>query len=86
MPRPNKPRTVGGNDRAKVRIKEEREARYWTRATLAMLVREQGVPMSAQTLGKIENASRQVNVNEIVAIADALGVSIDDLLLGVSST
>nr|WP_079277571.1 helix-turn-helix transcriptional regulator [Streptomyces sp. CB03234] len=51
-----------------------RQRRGWDQQTLAARVSESGRPMSTSVLGKIEASARRVDVDDLVAIAAALGV------------
>lgn len=62
------------------RITAQRQQRRWDQAQLAARVTEAGRAMSASVLGKIESGHRRVDVDDLVAIADALDVSVAALL------
>ena len=82
MSRPNKPRTIGAEDRVMVRIKAMREARGWSNATLAQKMAEVGCPTDSASLWRNESAvpRRRLPVDEFVAYARAFGVSPEQLL------
>ena len=57
------------------RIRMERAARKWTQATLAKEVK-----LSVSFLGHVERGSRKASMETVVAIANALQVSLEALL------
>jgi transcriptional regulator with XRE-family HTH domain len=57
-----------------------REERGWTQPHLAQLLGERGLKTHATTVAKIEAGTRSVRINEAVALADLLDVSLDSLL------
>ncbi|GLP83639.1 helix-turn-helix domain-containing protein [Mycobacterium antarcticum] len=63
-------------------LKREREARNWTLAHLAKLLCDKGLSMYPSTLAKMEAAGRrrEVKVDELVAIAEVFGLSVDTLV------
>ena len=63
------------------RIAEIREARQMTFATLASKLAELGHPIPTLGLRRIESRARRVNVDDLVAIAVALDVSPQALLM-----
>lgn len=63
-------------------VAEHRQRRGWDQAHLAARVTEAGRPMSVSVLGKIEAASRRVDIDDQVAIAAALDVPPARLLPG----
>ena len=61
--------------------KAERLAREWSQAEMAEMLKLKGVDhVYTSLLAKIENGQREVKLDEAVAIADLLGLSIDTLL------
>lgn len=70
------------------RILERRKQRGWTREQVAEMVTRAGCPMSPAALGNIETGRpnetgqrrRQVSVDELLALADALGLTASALL------
>jgi transcriptional regulator with XRE-family HTH domain len=64
-------------------VAEHRQRRGWDQAHLAARVTDASRPMSASVLGKIEAASRRVDIDDLVAIAAALDVPPARLLPGV---
>lgn len=67
-------------------IAEHRLQRSWDQAYLAARVSEAGRSMSASVLGKVEAGARRVDVDDLVAIAAALGVAAEQLLPGGTRT
>lgn len=61
-------------------LRRLRDARRITTMELAERVCAQGVPMSAFTVTRIEKLGRRVTVDELTALADALGVRTVQLL------
>ena len=57
------------------RIRAERTSRKWTQARLA-----DGVNLSVSFLGHIERGTRKASMETVVAIANALQVSLESLL------
>ncbi|WP_338146201.1 helix-turn-helix transcriptional regulator [Streptomyces boncukensis] len=58
-----------------------REARGWDKKELARRVTELGRPMPELGIGRIEAGTRRVDVDDLVALAIALGVNVSALLL-----
>ncbi|MFF0598069.1 helix-turn-helix domain-containing protein [Streptomyces antibioticus] len=67
-------------------VAEHRQSRRWDQAHLAARVTEAGRPMSTSVLGKIEAGGRRVDVDDLVAIAAALGIPPARLLPGADDT
>lgn len=63
-------------------VATHRQARGWDQAHLAQLVTAAGRPMSTSVLGKVESGSRRVDVDDLVALADAFAVPPAQLLPG----
>jgi transcriptional regulator with XRE-family HTH domain len=63
-------------------VVEQRQRRGWDQAYLAARVTEAGRAMSTSVLGKVESGARRVDVDDLVAIAAALGVRPERLLPG----
>ncbi len=62
-------------------LQRVRGERGWTQPQMADMLSDRGIaPMHATTLAKIEAGTRSVRINEAVAIADLLDVSLDALL------
>ncbi|NKR89305.1 helix-turn-helix domain-containing protein [Rhodococcus hoagii] len=70
-------------DRFGLRVREEREARGWTQATLARLLEDFGVSLHPSAIAKIElrdvDKPRAIRLEEADAIATAFGMSIDEM-------
>lgn len=62
------------------RLKTERELRGWSQVEMAKTLSDNGIPMHATTIAKIELGDRTVRIDEATAIADLLEVSLDALL------
>jgi transcriptional regulator with XRE-family HTH domain len=75
-------RTKWADERFGQQLKRMRDdERGWTQSQMADMLSEKGIaPMHSTTLAKIEAGTRSVRINEAVAIADLLGVSVDALL------
>ena len=58
----------------------ERKSRDWSQAHMAKLLCEKGLAIYPTTVAKIEAGERAARLDEVVAIADILGVSIDALV------
>ena len=63
-------------------VAKHRQRHGWDQSHLAELVTAAGRPMSSSVLGKIESAARRVDVDDLVALAAALGVRVSLLLPG----
>lgn len=61
-------------------VAAHRQRRGWEQRQLAERVSAAGRPMSASVLGKVESGVRRVDVDDLVALAAALGVSPSRLL------
>ena len=68
------------SDAVSTRILKERRARRWSRQGLSDAIADAGYDLPYMTIYKIEAANRPVRVDEAVAIAAALDLSISDLL------
>ena len=62
------------------RIARERRRKGWSAADLARRVSEAGVRIPPNAVTRVEQGQRKVGVNELVALARALGTTVDDLL------
>ncbi len=60
------------------RIRSFREDKGLSQLKLVEALEERGIKMSRETLSKIENNSRSISAVELKAIADVLGVDIDE--------
>jgi len=84
MPRPNKPRSIQAERALADRIAREREARGWSRESLAKRVTDVGCPIDATAIWKIEKGDppRRIVVNELVALSRVFGTTfMEDLLV-----
>jgi transcriptional regulator with XRE-family HTH domain len=84
VPRPNRPRSIQGEDNLARRITYERERpdRRWSYAGLAQRMTEAGCAIDQSALYKIEkgNPRRHVQVDELIALSKVFAVPIDELL------
>lgn len=75
---------MGKNERMvtqlRKRLREERERRGWSQAHIAKLLSDNGIPMYATTVAKVEAGERAVRIEELAGIADLFEVSLDGLL------
>jgi transcriptional regulator with XRE-family HTH domain len=75
---------VGRRERAEQRFREqlraERDRRKWSQAHIAKLLSDKGIPMHPTTIAKIEAGDRAARIDEVTAVADLFGVSLDTLL------
>jgi transcriptional regulator with XRE-family HTH domain len=75
---------MGLNDLAESRFREnlrrERDSRKWSQAHLAQLLSAKGLAVYPTTIAKVEAGERAARIDEVVAIADVFGVSVDALL------
>jgi transcriptional regulator with XRE-family HTH domain len=66
------------------RLRDERERRGWTQVEMARRLGEAGWPVNATVLAKVESTKedvrRSVNIDEAMACAEVLGMSLDTLL------
>jgi transcriptional regulator with XRE-family HTH domain len=68
-------------DRFRLRLKAERERRGWSQADVARALSSRKVPNThATTIAKIEWGDRGVRVDELSALADLFGMSVDALI------
>lgn len=83
MPRPNRPRHIGGETSLAERIAFERESRGMSYEGLASRMDKAGCAIHASAIYKIERANppRRITVDELVGFSRVFGISIDDLLL-----
>jgi transcriptional regulator with XRE-family HTH domain len=64
-------------------VKALRTARGWSQETAAQWMREMGLPWQPYQLGDLESGRRQeVNLSELVVLAEVFGVALSDLLPG----
>jgi transcriptional regulator with XRE-family HTH domain len=62
-------------------VKKQRELHGWTQAELAEKVEQYGASFLATTIYKIESGKRKVTVAEAIALAHALRVSVNELII-----
>jgi len=77
-------RTLGGGPtgrRIAANLAELRESRHLSQPQLAVRVQQAGGQLTATLVSKTENGDRRVDVDDLVALAIALGVSPNRLLL-----
>lgn len=82
MPRPNKQRTVGAEDRLALRIATERQSRGWSYERLAEVMTEAGCSMTGSAIYRIEKGEprRSIRVDELVTLSHIWAIPIDRLL------
>ena len=82
MSRLNPQRSVGGEDNLARRIERERTARGLSYEALAKLLTEAGCTIQGSAIYKIEKTKppRRITVDELIALAQVLETSIEDLL------
>lgn len=68
------------NQRVASNVKRLRKLRHMQQLDLAAKMTADGVPMRNGTISKLENSDRAISVDELAALAKALGVSPLDLL------
>ncbi len=61
-------------------VREARAIRGWTQVDLAQHLAESGVRLDPTAITRLERGDRGVRVGEAFAIAQALGLSIEDVL------
>lgn len=83
MPRINPGRTIGAEQNLAQRIKDEREARGWTQASLAARMTVEGCAIDQSAIFKTEtgNPPRRVTVDELVALSRVFGISLEELVV-----
>jgi transcriptional regulator with XRE-family HTH domain len=83
MPRPNRPRHIGGESSLADRIAFERESRKMSYDGLASRMEKAGCPINASAIYKIEKANppRRITVDELVGFSRVFELPIEDLLL-----
>lgn len=67
-------------DQLRERIRTEREWREWTQSLTTTLLRSQGINIGVKTLSKIETGDRAILPEELNALADLFGMSVDALM------
>jgi transcriptional regulator with XRE-family HTH domain len=83
MPRPNTRRTIASEANLAERITHEREQREMSYAGLAQRMTELGCAIDQSAIYKIEKAKprRRITVDELVALAEVFGITVQNLLL-----
>jgi transcriptional regulator with XRE-family HTH domain len=75
---------MGSNEVSKSRfrknLRDQRDSRNWSQAHLAKLLSARGLSVYATTIAKVEAGERGATIDEIVAVADVFGVSVDALV------
>jgi transcriptional regulator with XRE-family HTH domain len=66
--------------RFREKVKDARLAKGWTQGQLADEMTQRGVPAGWHVIAKIEAGSRGVQIGEAAVIADAFGITVDQLL------
>lgn len=80
MARNNKPRTLGSEKILAQRIKRERKARDWSPAELAKEMTDVGCSMATSAIYRIEEGTRKISVDELVALTTVFDATMDELL------
>jgi transcriptional regulator with XRE-family HTH domain len=62
------------------RLRRERVTRKWSQALMAKLLSHKGLAIYATTIAKIESGERAMRVDELVAVAQLFGISLDTLV------
>ena len=62
------------------RVRQLRQARRWSQATLAIKMQTEGVIMEQDVVSRIEAGDRLVTDYEAKAFADLFGVTVDSLM------
>jgi len=71
-------------DQIIVRVREERFRRGWSARTLSEMVEKQGVVFPRAVITNLENGRRELlTIDEVVAVSDVYGWSLDWLVLGI---
>ncbi|WP_053774770.1 helix-turn-helix domain-containing protein [Clavibacter capsici] len=80
--------TIDAEDVLADRIRMERKARGWSYERLAALMAEAGCPIHPTALTKIEQGKprRRIVVNELMALVQVFGGTVDDWLLGADAS
>lgn len=67
--------------RLRARVRAERERRGWSQVALATKLKAKGVRgILGSTVAKIESGDRKVKLDEVMALAEIFGISVDTLL------
>jgi transcriptional regulator with XRE-family HTH domain len=82
MARRNRPRSIGGETNLSQRIALEREQRGWSYETLAKRMADVGCPIAGSAIYKVEKGDppRRVTVDELLALSEVFGLTLDELL------
>ncbi|MDO5683549.1 MAG: helix-turn-helix transcriptional regulator [Propionibacteriaceae bacterium] len=80
MARNNKPRTLGSEKTLAQRIKRERTARGWSPADLAREMTDVGCSMATSAIYRIEEDTRKISVDELVALTKIFDATMEELL------
>jgi transcriptional regulator with XRE-family HTH domain len=67
------------NEHVGANLKRIRKTAGWSQEDLAMKLAEYGLPLPQQTIVRIEQGSRPLKLEEGLAVADILGVSVKSL-------
>jgi len=89
MPRPRRPRSIGGEDNLAERIRREMTTRGWSYARLANAMKSAGCDINPASLQKSlapkpGTSPRAIRVDEMIALAAVFQVSMTNLLTGVN--
>jgi transcriptional regulator with XRE-family HTH domain len=72
---------IGDQFRKRLKAERTRQDRKWSQEDLARMLLDRGVDgIYATTIAKIEAGDRAVRIDELTAMADIFGVSVDTLL------
>jgi transcriptional regulator with XRE-family HTH domain len=82
MSRLNPQRSIGGEDNLARRIERERTAHGWSYEALAKRMTDAGCSIQGSAIYKIEKTDppRRITVDELLALAQVFGKSVEDLL------
>jgi transcriptional regulator with XRE-family HTH domain len=80
--RRNKPRSIGAEANLAERIRRERSKRGWPPSDLAKRMTSAGCSLTTSAVYKIEDreAPRRISVDELIALSQVLGTTVEDLL------
>ena len=78
MSRPNQPRTIGAESAVAERMRKARESFGWSYGRMAAEMTEQGCPINASALWKIDNVTppRRITVDEMAAFEAAVSAHV----------
>ena len=79
----NPGRTLGSERVVAARLAKERKARGWTYENIAKRMDSEGCPIQLSALHKIEKGDppRRITLDEAIALANVLGVSLEELVV-----